>query len=862
MSNTVQIDTNSVQLQVGPFAYYQYDVLIKSTRPGAKDPSPKVKDLLLDHLQNEVAPHLFNPRLIYDRQKIAYCRKLLQFQTGQNATLYVSFNEKQLLQPPGGRGAYEITLSTTGSRVTKADIDNWVSRGPSTEDSEIRARGEAARNLLQLIMRQGPNKRHSVKNGRAYFSNGAGDFKDLHRGIEFWRGIFLSVRTTPGPLILQIDTTSTAVYKGGELISQCLDYLNPRQKNPHMLKFPPNHPTLKQLEKWLSGVRITIKVGQNQKDKSRSKVIRFLEPKGANFLFEKDGREMTVAQYYLENYNIRIRHPDIFAVSLEKKNSLKATIVPAELCEIVPGQICNRLPDEFRPDMVKFSVLNPGLRKSRIQRELSENYLKSEYLAEAGMTLANSLLPVMAKQLTIPRVMYGGEKAARVNPNGSWNVMQSQFFRPTQMKAWAVLNTIPNIIEGTKVQSYMHELLDCCRKLGMRVVDSPFDYQTISGWSQEAIEKALDAMGRTAGQKNLKPTDVVIIVLLAENAALPRSIVKHWGDVTRGVITQCLRQGKFNRDRNNQYWNNVAIKLNARLGGINSHPTSMFWTNVVEKRIGSFMVMGADVSHPSPGQQKPSIAGFVHSWDNRAAKYAALTELQQPRQETIQDIRKFTYTALYNFGMANSKNLPQNIFFFRDGLSEGEYLGVARLELAEIRRGIDAFWEEKGVPPVVKKPKITFVIVTKRHHAVFFPTGTNDPKANCAPGLVVESDVITHILPNFYLQSHSAIIGTSRSSHYLVIQDEIFENNMENLQQFAHHLCYNYAKATRSVSIPSPVYYADLVCSRMMFHLNLASMPDEDASTTSSGNTPFNLDAWKSSFLKLHSGMESRMYFL
>ena len=70
---------------------------------------------------------------------------------------------------------------------------------------------------------------------------------------------------------------------------------------------------------------------------------------------------------------------------------------------------------------------------------------------------------------------------------------------------------------------------------------------------------------------------------------------------------------------------------------------------------------------------------------------------------------------------------------------------------------------------------------------------------------------------DFYLQSHKAITGTARPAHYFVLLDEIFmktENPVSQLEKVTYNLCYLYGKATVSVSIPPPVYYADLACGR------------------------------------------------
>ena len=82
--------------------------------------------------------------------------------------------------------------------------------------------------------------------------------------------------------------------------------------------------------------------------------------------------------------------------------------------------------------------------------------------------------------------------------------------------------------------------------------------------------------------------------------------------------------------------------------------------------------LGADISHPPPGIQRPSVVGVVSSYDKHGARYAATTEIQEPRVEIILNLKEHVKNALKNFMVANPGRYPKRIFFFRDGASEGD----------------------------------------------------------------------------------------------------------------------------------------------------------------------------------------------
>ncbi|CAF1596210.1 unnamed protein product, partial [Didymodactylos carnosus] len=70
--------------------------------------------------------------------------------------------------------------------------------------------------------------------------------------------------------------------------------------------------------------------------------------------------------------------------------------------------------------------------------------------------------------------------------------------------------------------------------------------------------------------------------------------------------------------------------------------------------------------------------------------------------------------------------------------------------------------------------------------------------------------------------------GTSRPTHYHVLYDD---NRLtpDKVQMLTYALCYTYARCTRSVSIPAPVKYADLLALRAAYYLRLNEMSDTES---------------------------------
>ncbi len=183
-------------------------------------------------------------------------------------------------------------------------------------------------------------------------------------------------------------------------------------------------------------------------------------------------------------------------------------------------------------------------------------------------------------------------------------------------------------------------------------------------------------------------------------------------------------------------------------------------------------------------------------------------------------------------------------------------------------------------------PTITVIVVGKRHHVRFFPTRSDegDRSGNCRAGTVVDRDITHPVELDFYLQSHAGLLGTSRPAHYNVLYDD---NGFspDSLQALSFALCHVYARSTRSVSIPAPVYCerhcfhtlqpankiifvqsvidADIVCSRAKNHYNPDARMDfsGEQETKEGDEATSQLQHFKTQFKQLHQNMKFVMYF-
>lgn len=358
--------------------------------------------------------------------------------------------------------------------------------------------------------------------------------------------------------------------------------------------------------------------------------------------------------------------------------------------------------------------------------------------------------------------------------------------------------------------------------------EPPFAGSTINVNSPDDIQIEAELRRIASSEKN--PARFVLVILPEVDSRMYNRI-KHTGDVKIGIHTVCVVGSKFAADRQQaQKFANVGLNFNLKLGGINQLVDSTGLGIINEDKT---MVVGVDVTHPSPGSapNAPSIAGMVANVDKRLGQWPADVRIQESRKEMGSEL-DFMLKSRLNLwkSQGNHTAFPENLLIYRDGVSEGQYARVLEAELPLLRKACDELYplsdRKKGLP------HITIVIVGKRHHTRFYPTDVSKADNNSnnpVCGTVVDRGVTEVGNWAFFLQSHKGLQGTARPAHYYVVLDEIFPTRKiphpfrsvaDVLEDLTLSMCYLFGRATKAVSICPPAYYADIVCERARCYLS------------------------------------------
>ena len=552
--------------------------------------------------------------------------------------------------------------------------------------------------------------------------------------------------------------------------------------------------------------------------------------------------------------------------------------MPPQFCEVLPGQFARtKLKTDQTTAMLDFAAQPPFINAETIVKDspaivgIGEG--RNALLTNARVSVPNELITIQARVLGAPRVLYctpqsfTTKKPASVS-DGSWDLRGIKVSYPGTIRSWTMValkmgpqNPFSSLEEANAVRDRFAGAL---RTLGISVPNSSAPNVTLRNLTFATWQKELDELFANFA----KDFQHLFLVFPKKQPEYIYGKIKSMADVKYGIITTCMDGSKLIKGQP-QYMANVGLKVNLKAGGRNQSldDTSL---GIVAK--DNTMLVGIDVTHPSPGSAKdaPSVAAMVASIDKHLGQWPVDLRVQRGRQEEVDPLIEMLQSRLALWKtLGKHPNYPENIMIFRDGVSEGQFNMVLKTELPRLQKACELTY-----PKTQKQPRFFVAVCGKRHHTRFYPTSMEnaDDGSNCKPGTVVDRGVTESRMWDFFLQAHKGLKGTTRPAHFSVLWDEIFTNPavlkdfkkqgwtpQDILEDFCHNVSYLYPRATKAVSLITPAKFADLAAERARHYLSAFFDPSDTASS-SSGNTE-NLAAQRE-LIQVHRNIKDTMFYV
>uniref|UniRef100_A0A804Q7B5 Argonaute6 n=1 Tax=Zea mays TaxID=4577 RepID=A0A804Q7B5_MAIZE len=693
--------------------------------------------------------------------------------------------------------------------------------------------GQDVLRVLDVVLRQQQAKRGCLLVRQSFFSDDSRNLVDLTGGVSGCRGLHSSFRTTIGGLSLNMDVSTTMVVTPGPVI----DFLvtNQNVRDIRDIDWPRAKKMLKNLRVKAKHNNMEFKIiGLSDQPCSR----QMFPMKVRNGNIEIKSVDITVQDYF-KSKQVELTMPYLPCLDVGKPK--RPNYLPIELCHMVSLQRYTKaLSSQQRAMLVEKSRQKPQERMRVVTDAVKSNmYDDDPILSSCGIEIEKQLTRVDARVLSAPALWATVKIASQTG----------RLFDPVKIERWAIVN----FSARCDMSRISRELINCGRSKGI-FIECPHslvdeDSQSRRCSPVERVEKMFEKV-----KASLPGPPEFLLCLLPERKNC--DIYGPWKKKNlheMGIVTQCIAPSN---KMNDQYFTNVLLKINAKLGGMNSKLALEHRQMIPVVTQIPTLILGMDVSHGSPGRADiPSIAAVVGSrcWP-LISRYRASVRTQSPKVEMIDSLFKplddgkddgIMRELLLDFYQTSQQRKPKQIIIFRDGVSESQFSQVLNVELNQIIKA----YQSMGQGDL---PKFTVIIAQKNHHTKLFQA---DSPENVPPGTVVDSGIVHPRQYDFYMCAHAGPIGTSRPTHYHVLLDEI-GFSADNLQKLVLSLSYVYQRSTTAISVVAPICYAHLAAAQMGQFMKFEEFADTSSGSVNSSSPPSIPE-----LPRLHADVCSSMFF-
>ncbi|GMY09800.1 protein argonaute 16 [Fagus crenata] len=849
----VSLLSNHFKVNVGvtDAVFYQYSVSITAEDNRVVE-GKGIGRKVIDRLYQTYASELAHKKFAYDGEKSLYTvGPLPQNKFEFQVVLEDSFSKRDT-GSPGGSPSEPSKRSKRSFQSKTFNVDISYAAKIPLRSVSLALRGAEADNsqdalrVLDIVLRQQAANRGCLLVRQSFFHDDSRQFTDVGGGVTGVRGFHSSFRPTQGGLSLNMDVSTTMILKPGPLIDFLLANQNVRE--PRYVDWVKAKRMLKNLRVKTTHRNMEYKIiGLSERPCNQQYFP--MKVKNGDNANEGETLEITVYDYFSKHCAIELEY-SAYLPCVDVGKPKRPNYVPLELCKLISLQRYTKsLSSVQRASLVEKSRQKPQDRiRTLTDAVRNYHYDNDPVLAECGISIEKQLTPVEGRVLETPKLKVGNSDDC-IPRNGRWNFNNKKLLNPTRIERWVLVN----FSARCDISYVSRELINCGRNKGIHI-ERPHtlieeDPQLRKASTLVRVEKMFEQI-----QAKLPGPPEFILCVLPERKN--SEIYGPWKKKSLsdfGIVTQCISPTKVN----DQYLTNLLLKINSKLGGINSLLAIEHSSRIPLITDTPTLILGMDVSHGSPGRSDiPSVAAVVGSrcWP-LISRYRASVRTQSAKVEMIDALYKpledgsddgIIRELLVDFFQTSKGRKPTQIIVFRDGVSESQFNQVLNIELDQIIKAYQHLGE-------VNIPKFTVIVAQKNHHTKLFQSGSPE---NVPPGTVVDTKIVHPRNYDFYMCAHAGMIGTSRPAHYHVLVDEI-GFSPDELQNLIHSLSYVYQRSTTAISIVAPICYAHLAAAQMGQFIKFEDFPEASSasSVTSVGGVPI------PELPRLHENVQSSMFF-
>ena len=512
---------------------------------------------------------------------------------------------------------------------------------------------------------------------------------------------------------------------------------------------------------------------------------------------------LTLKNYYKSQYNISIKNDsqplfvDKDTMELENK---KRYLVP----ELVYLTGIEELEERDRADIIAKSKFQPSVKVKKIEKGMT--YLNNknkkvinkknkkielpspdEVRQQWGISFGDSFIEVEARCLNIPDLEFGGGRPEQLQINHGRFRQKRDISGVNFDNNNCCLITFNHLVNLAKEDC--DNLCKACVAFGIT-----FTLPTLLKLNNSSNNGLIQELRSLKIDNNKK----IVIVILDRNTKNLYPIIKDYLYTEKGITSQVMlhdenphKGGK--RKQNMSYYSAVLNQMVVKSKG---ELFRLHFCKSIDS--GPSMIIGIDSSKIQNGNKYVISASYNRKFNKFYTDIGNSTNKED--DNTLINLFK---NCLDNFKKINNGHKPQNVIIYRQGGNEKQTEKIMRNELPKILALFNGEYEKDY------KPKLTVFTVNKKTDLKFFEN-VNGGYKNIPMGTVIDKDVISPDLFEFYLQCPDVDRGCASPVHFLCVYNNNEDMTINDYEDISYKQSFYYWNWPGPIRVPAALKYAEV----------------------------------------------------
>ena len=512
---------------------------------------------------------------------------------------------------------------------------------------------------------------------------------------------------------------------------------------------------------------------------------------------------LTLKNYYKSQYNISIKNDsqplfvDKDTMELENK---KRYLVP----ELVYLTGIEELEERDRADIIAKSKFQPSVKVKKIEKGMT--YLNNknkkvinkknkkielpspdEVRQQWGISFGDSFIEVEARCLNTPDLEFGGGRPEKLQ------ISHGRFRQKRDISGVNFDNNNCCLITFNHLVNLAKEdcdnLCKACVAFGIT-----FTLPTLLKLNNSSNNGLIQELRSLKIDNNKK----MVIVILDRNTKNLYPIIKDYLYTEKGITSQVMlhdenphKGGK--RKQNMSYYSAVLNQMVVKSKG---ELFRLHFCKSIDS--GPSMIIGIDSSKIQNGNKYVISASYNRKFNKFYTDIGNSTNKED--DNTLINLFK---NCLDNFKKINNGHKPQNVIIYRQGGNEKQTEKIMRNELPKILALFNGEYEKDY------KPKLTVFTVNKKTDLKFFEN-VNGGYKNIPMGTVIDKDVISPDLFEFYLQCPDVDRGCASPVHFLCVYNNNNDMTINDYEDISYKQSFYYWNWPGPIRVPAALKYAEV----------------------------------------------------